>query len=396
MSGAARDDDRMRRPTPELAAVLAAGLVARAILIPITHGQDFVVWDLAARGTLRGVDVYAHHPPYPGGPFAYLPLFLYVETPLRGLADATGVPFLVLGKLPMLVADLACTLLIAGELRRHGARPRVVAAGAALFFLNPLVLYNSAYYGRFDSVGCALLLLALRWTGSRSAVAYGLAVAAKTFPVFVLPTVLVRAGRARWRTLLTVVVVLVVVVAPYTRSLPALWHDVVGYDLGKTAQGFTVQRLLPRDGPDLSRILLAGYLVGVLLLAGLGDVWLAVAASFVLFLLVSKLVLEQYLTWPMPWLVLLALARPAPARPVPVARSAAGLLAVLTAVGVLANESYHPFGRAPAVLVALLVASCAGFLVVVVWTRLGSRRGRPAPVAPSSVAILERDERRPT
>ena len=65
------------------------GLIARAVLIPITHGQDFVVWDLASTATLHGVNIYAHHPAYPGGPFAYFPVFLYLELPFQWLVACT-------------------------------------------------------------------------------------------------------------------------------------------------------------------------------------------------------------------------------------------------------------------------------------------------------------------
>jgi Gpi18-like mannosyltransferase len=158
------------------------------------------VWDLASQYTLRGVNVYAHHPPYPGGPYAYFPLFLYVELPLQWLAQHTPISFTILGKLPIVAADLGVALLLAGRMRREGMGDRGQAVAAGLFFLNPLVLYNGAFYGRFDSLCVALLLLALllderkRRATWRFSLTYGLAVAAKTFPIFVLP-MLVRRDR---------------------------------------------------------------------------------------------------------------------------------------------------------------------------------------------------------
>src|SRR5579884_2221475 len=74
--------------------VCLAGLAVRAALVPLGHGQDFVVWRLASTWTLRGVNIYAHHPAYPGGPYAYFPLFLAIEVPLRWLSDQTSAPFL--------------------------------------------------------------------------------------------------------------------------------------------------------------------------------------------------------------------------------------------------------------------------------------------------------------
>ena len=204
-----------------LVLVLAAGIAIRVALVPITRGQDFDVWDLASTATLQGIDIYAHHPAYPGGPYAYFPLFLYLELPFQWLAQHTGISFTVLGKVPILAGDVACALVLAGELRDRTASNRAVLLGTSLFFLNPLVLYNGAFYGRFDTVALALLLFAVRLLrkSKRSAgLWYGLAVAAKTFPVFVLPGI-VRAARGRRMWLaITSMGVLLVLSAPYIPS----------------------------------------------------------------------------------------------------------------------------------------------------------------------------------
>ncbi len=167
--------DAMARPSLRggLTTVIALGTVVRLWLIPRANGNDFIVWDLATRATLAGRNIYAHHPAgYPGGPFAYLPLFLYAELPFQWLAIHLGLPFRILGKMPMLAADITVAVAIAAELRRRGQSERIQAFGAALWFWNPLLIYNSAYYGRFDSVCVALLFAALvlrNRAGSRQA-----------------------------------------------------------------------------------------------------------------------------------------------------------------------------------------------------------------------------------
>ena len=185
-----------------LVLVLAAGIAVRVALVPLTRGQDFEVWDVASTATLQGIDIYAHHPAYPGGPYAYFPLFVYLELPPQWLAEHTGISFTVLGKVPILAGDVACALVLAGELRDRTASNRAVLLGTSLFFLNPLVLYNGAFYGRFDTVALALLLFAVRLLrkSKRSAgLWYGLAIAAKTFPAFVLPGIVRDArGRRLW------------------------------------------------------------------------------------------------------------------------------------------------------------------------------------------------------
>ncbi len=338
-----------------VAGVLVVGVVIRAILVPITHGPDFAVWDLASRATLNGVNVYAHHPAYSGGPYSYFPLFLYVELPMQWLALHTGVPFTVLGKLPIVAADLGAALLIVFELRRHGAGEPAQALGAAVFFLNPLVLYNGAFYGRFDSVALALLMLALtlRHTaparGWRFAVVYALAVAAKTFPIFLLPW-LVRRGRGAARVLLTVGAVLLAVSAPYIITSPSAFATDLLYSADKLPGGLSWQVVLHGLPASLQvavgDVLLGVFVAAAITLAVVEDLTVAGAAIMVLFLLLSKQVIEQYLLWPLPFLVLLAVGRRS--------RSAWLLIGELTAAGLLVNAHFHPFGVQPVPLNVVL------------------------------------------
>jgi hypothetical protein len=361
------------RRDPLLYAVILIGVAARAILIPLTHGQDFVVWDKASAATLRGVNIYAHHPNYPGGPFAYFPLFVYLEVPFQWIAQHTPASFLVLGKVPIAAADLVCALAIAEQLRTRGYPSRTVAAATAAFFLNPLVLYNSAYYGRFDTVGCALLLLAVRGLRGHRAMSwgtgiwYGLAVAAKTFPAFVFFGVLRAARRARLRLVVCVVGVVALLSVPYLSSPHAMIHDIVVYDAKKPAQALSWQHLVLRAtdrhvSEIVGYVLLAGFVVGAAWLAHVeGDLERYVAAALVLFILCSRLVLEQYLVWPMPWLALLSVTSVAARR-----WAAAGLMAAFSALGMLDNESLHPLGRSSAALEIALGVCCVGYLAVAV------------------------------
>jgi hypothetical protein len=371
---------RQLRRNPWLVVVLLAGLAIRAVAIPIGHGQDFVVWDEASATTLRGVNIYAHHPNYPGGPFAYFPLFLYIELPFQWLAQHTGLPFTVLGKLPILCADVACVLLIAAELRRRRCAPKVIASGAACFFLNPLVLYNSAYYGRFDSVGAALLLLALRGAVTervltwRTSIWFALAAAAKTFPGFVLPGVLRSARGARRRVVVGLVAVFVVLCLPYLATLPALVHDIVLYNVAKPPTGLSWQHVLlhamsARSAKAVGWLLLVVFLVGTVWLTRVRDLYSYTALTLVLFVLCSKLVLEQYLIWPMPWLVLIGLTRTS-------RFGRAGLTVALafTVVGLLENESVHPFGRPADLLNVLIAVVAAAYLVIGIVDERAGRR----------------------
>jgi Glycosyltransferase family 87 len=353
-----------------LAAVLTIGVVVRAILVPITHGADFVVWDLASRATLNGVNVYAHHPAYTGGPYTYLPLFLYLEVPMQWLTVHTGVSFTIMGKLPIVGADLLATVLIVMELRRRGQRGGAEALAASLFFLNPLVLYNGAFYGRFDSVCVALFLVAFsayrpgRPATWGFAVAYGLAVAAKTFPIFVLPWLLVRDRKTAARVLIACCAVILALSAPYLLTSPHAFTQDLLYSADKLSGGLSWQVVfhgLP-TGEQLyvGDALLGGFLVAAIALAAVDDFAICSVAAMLLFLVLSKQVIEQYLIWPMPLLALLAVDRRS--------RTALFLLATLTIAGMVVNAHFHPFGAQPApinVVLAGLVAAGVGRLL---WT----------------------------
>jgi hypothetical protein len=379
-----------RAASARLVLVLAAGIAVRVALVPITRGQDFEVWDLASTATLHGIDIYAHHPAYPGGPYAYLPLFLYLELPFQWLATHTGISFTVLGKVPILAGDVGCALVLAGELRDRTGSNRAVLVGTSLFFLNPLVLYNGAFYGRFDTVALALLLFAVRLVRTRKRSAglwYGLAVAAKTFPVFVLPGIVRDArGRRLWFAF-AVTTVLLVLSAPYLPSWRAMLFDIVVYDAVKAPGALSWQTLVVGTTSIetwrlVSYVLLVVYLIGAVLLARVLDLDLYILATLVLFLVCSKVLLEQYLLWPMPWLVLALFTAPR------IRAATIAFFAAVTVVGMVANPHIQPWGRSPALINAVFAMVCVIYLVIVV---VHGRRRDSAKLAARSHSSVESD-----
>jgi len=356
--------------------VLAIGLLARAILLPITHGQDFTVWDLASRATLRGVNIYAHHPAYTGGPFAYFPLFLYMELPMQWLALHTGIPFTVLGKLPIMAGDVLTTGLMVREVRRRSAGPATQAVAAALFFLNPLVLYNGAFYGRFDSVCLALLMFALVGRQSarrlpwRRAFGYASAVAVKTFPIFLLPWLLRRDRDTATRVVVSCGVVLLVTAAPYLVTSPAAFVGDQFYNAGKLPNGLSWQvafnGLPAPDQAVIADLLLGVFLAAAIIVTFVDDELVAAAGTLLLFLVFSKQVIEQYLVWPLPFVVVLALGGRS--------RPAWWLIGELTLAGGIVNAYVHPFGQHPLALsIVFAVAVSAATLRLLAPE---ARRGR--------------------
>ena len=376
------------RAHPYTTIILVVGLALRAALTPIAYGEDFRVWELAARYTLAGVNIYRDHPPYPGGPYAYSPLFLYIELPFRWLALRTGLSFTVLGKLPILAGDLLVAALIARNLARRGRRDSTVALGAALYFLNPLVLYNGAFSGRFDTLCVGLLLLALAFhhhegdpfsLGALGRIAYAwafpilyaLAVAMKSYPIFLLPWLLTREPRGRKRLSIALVAVLGGLSLPYLLTSPARFvADILLYDAHKTPGHLSWQVILlgvlsPHAARLVSYLLLATFVVGLYHYRRL-DLWTYRAVAILLFILLSKVVIEQYFLWPLPFLILDALERRS--------RASWGLLLLLTASGMLVNAHIRLFGESPWPIALALAAGIVAYLVSV------TRRGRHGAV----------------
>ena len=94
------------------------------------------------------------------------------------------------------------------------------------------------------------------------------------------------------------------------------------------------------------------------------DPYAYAAVAFTLFLLLSKVVYEQYFLWPLPFLIVLVMRDRA--------RVAALLLAVLSVTGLLANGWIHPFGYqpGPALWLSALIALVAAAFVLGSWRAL--------------------------
>jgi len=438
---------------PYTTLVLVLGLALRAVLVPLTHGSDFVVWDLASRYTLAGVNIYRDHPPYPGGPYAYFPLFLYLELPFQWLALHGGAPFAVLGKLPIIAGDVLTGALLAYILARRGFRDTVVALGAALYFLNPLVLYNGAFYGRFDTLCVGLLLLALLvhdnsyllgalaaspLTASQPTLAnervdgdgyllgapassrqtfggeragdsthagcsqcrldsqrtdagapsrcdgagdtpalpthmsrmrqwafpllYALAVATKSYPIFLLPWLLTREPWGRRRLLLALVAVLGGLSLPYLLTSPARFvADILLYDANKLPGHLSWQVLLLGALPPLAARVVS-YLLLALFVAALYyyrrlDLWTYATVAILLFILLSKVVIEQYFLWPLPFLIVDTVRYRSWA--------SGSMFALLSATGMLVNPYIYPFGVSPTPIAVVLDVA----ILLYIWTR---------------------------
>jgi len=319
-------------------ALLLGALAVRLPLLGLTAGYDLRVVAGMARRAAGGQDVYALGVQRLA-PWAYFPLLLHLDAGLMRLAAHTGWSFYLLAKLPVVAADVGIGVLLYAALRRRGQAGGRAAVGMALYLYNPLVLYNGAFYGRFDAIALAFLVLALEGAGAGAglcAPAYALASAAKTFPLFLLPLLALGRDRQDPRRLLLACALVVPLSLPEVVTDPGglLSHAFLVDRFG--FEGLSWNLILPhlpvlgRPGAaGVARVGAALYPVALLLLVR-APLSIKAACAYALFVLLSGTVYEQYLLWPLPFLIVAGLHHRR--------RGALGLLALDTLAGLVENE----------------------------------------------------------
>lgn len=197
--------------------VLLIGLLVRLLLAPLTSwGNDTPTFVLSDLGLLYTGSPYSSNlffnPPL--GPILEVPFFALLTqfvpatslvplvpaiTPVAvtsGLASnlVPTAPALLALKIPLILADVASTLVVYRlVLHRHS---RVAAdTVAAAWFLNPLLIWVSAVHGEVDGLAALFLVLFVasleRGWPAASGVWLALAVFTKAFPLALLPIGLV-------------------------------------------------------------------------------------------------------------------------------------------------------------------------------------------------------------
>ncbi|MBV8489616.1 MAG: hypothetical protein JO199_03725, partial [Candidatus Eremiobacteraeota bacterium] len=148
-----------------LPALLFVGLLVRLIFIPsqgyINDVNTFEAWALSLAH-----DGFAKF--YTNGQFAdYPPGYLYVLAPvgwLWNLLAHMGIDsdfvHKTLVKMPAILADLGIGALLYGIARRFASRGLALGT-AALYVLNPAIVFDSAWWGQIDSVAGLFALLAI-------------------------------------------------------------------------------------------------------------------------------------------------------------------------------------------------------------------------------------------
>ncbi len=192
--------------------IALVGLAIRLVLMPYTGEADLTTFGQASQSMLYG-----------GGPYSFLlvypPAWEYYLGGVGWTAGALGTthllatsgPLLIyngrygyaqpaylvvplyasLEKLPLIVADLLTGALLCMVVHRQTGDAQRSLVAFALWFLNPLVIVDSAIHGAFDILPvllmlCSLFLLDLR-RNVLAGVALGLGTSLKVFPILLLP-----------------------------------------------------------------------------------------------------------------------------------------------------------------------------------------------------------------
>lgn len=209
---------------------LAAGAALRLYLAAFTEGTyDVAIWQQHAAGVAQyGLIRYYHQNPLMNHP----PFISLVMAGLGWLSRAAGIPFGLLLRLPMVLADAGTLALLLKLLPRNRYR----LAAAALYWLNPLAIILSGYHGNTDSLLAFVILLSVFFLAQEQvawgAVALGVSVWVKLPGLLIAPALVffVPGWRQRARFVIIATVVGVSSYVPALLSDPAvLWANVFAY-----------------------------------------------------------------------------------------------------------------------------------------------------------------------
>ena len=317
------------------AGLLLVGICLLFRLVPAAvfgaEVADIHSYRAMAEIALAGDNIY-HHPVL----FPYTPLTLPLPAASLLLAQATGLPFDFTVKFWPIAADCGLALLVWGAARRQGWRPRAAWTAGLAYALNPVAILTSGFHGNQTTLGVLGAVGAYycvaggpaqaRRGAAAAALLLGLGIAARSFPVLLLPVFVIllplgegRAGLGRRAGFVGLALLPSVLV-----SLPALVLDAPAYlrELltysGFSDQGWLAIRRawgvvsgtgspLPRDTAAWLAaskwIFAAGYAGLLILLARRPQTGLARGCllAWLLFLVAYGGVSSHYLGWVVPF-----------------------------------------------------------------------------------------------
>lgn len=308
------------------AALLVASALAHAVVLRNSHGASFDMesYKLQGQTVLQHVNVYTLGGPY--NRYPYPPVWIWVMAAVSLVSAWLHVSFEQVARLPAIAGDLAITVLMYRYVyERRGPRLTTLLP-VALFALNPVAWLISAGHGQFDPLVIACLLLALVLRGASqdlstlpqsrlvlSALAVGMAIALKGYPVLVLPYVVLTAPQGwRLRTLALACLPTLVSELLYGTIFgftPNMVTRVLSYRSTAAMGWLAVLRATPLEG--MLSVIWAGTVAPLLPVAVVVavSIWCkrlpsanAVALIFTAFYATTLTMSVQYILWVLPFL----------------------------------------------------------------------------------------------
>jgi hypothetical protein len=377
-----------------LLALAALGFALRLKLALTTTGSnDIAHWHLFARavrehgiaGTYAAEPLF-NHPPIMG---------LLAAWTLR-LAQATGLPFAFLWKVPGLAGE-ALTLVLLGRIWRARKGPLAGALAMALYGACVVSIANSGFHGSTDCLYAALSLLAVVVAEERpllGGLTLGAAINVKLIPLLLVPAFLAtcRTRRELGRTVaglglmaLPFVAILAAAGAPFVHNALAYSSNVdrwgVSFLLGESMSSETLGPIARPLGAIYLAIGRPAVVLGVLALAGTGHARRRLSrgelalASYATFLVLTPGFGIQYLVLVAPLLYAHDLVRGA------LYGTLAGVASAITywtfmIPGQTLSNHVQPLPL-PAALFGLLAWAVLGELLARSWGRLLASSGVP-------------------
>jgi hypothetical protein len=300
--------------------------------IVFNHGADYDIASYSTIGqlVLAGRDIYAD--PAALGHYPYLPGQMWLSALALVLSRHLAVPFVVLAKIPAVLADTAIVPCITGGLLRRGVAPTRALACGLVYAVNPVSIMISAYHGQFDALPLLGCMIAWALLGTRdeagvgrpaivgAGVALGVAILTKTWPVLLLPVYVLALRAWSSRLLLGLVALVVPVTATISyaflhhASLRAIAHLVLTYGsigdwwglglvLGVARAAHLISALQDRRLSQLFELLVLAAVGAYLWHTRTRDIAHNCVMVLLIFFVISAGMSLQYLTWIVPFMV---------------------------------------------------------------------------------------------
>jgi hypothetical protein len=303
--------DGLRRRLPVLAVALAVRLV------PVFACAFLTVDVLRYHKVAEHVLDVSWNPYQAPRLYPYPPLWVWFEA-AAGWLERRGLPFPIVVKLPVVLADLGIVALLGGWSAR----------AAWIYALHPVSLLVTGFHGQFDALMLLFVLAAVRGhergAFDRSALALAGAIATKSLPILLLPffwRALPRDRGVRLRFAALAILPVALALVPYALAdFGALRRELLGYagvadfgwigvirGLSFLSTGHLVKAYPQQWGvlvPLAKLAFLAAFGALVVIQARTGrfrSLGVAVLAVFLAFLVFYGSISAQYLLWPIPF-----------------------------------------------------------------------------------------------